>query len=150
MRAAYNETPFASGGKGGFGLATFTEHYGLHQWEATDDFLRTDFNTDFAKIDEAIGKAAEKDYVAGTYTGDGAAERVIELGFQPSVMFLERSTGERGASYGKPVAGMLLPGFPLNGSTEITQTGFKVYHGTTVADPQQNSVGAVYRYLAFH
>lgn len=31
-----------------------TEHLGLHQWEATDSFLRTDFNEDFAKIDGAV------------------------------------------------------------------------------------------------
>lgn len=32
-----------------------TEHLGLHQWEAGDNFLRTDFNEDFAKIDAAAG-----------------------------------------------------------------------------------------------
>ena len=32
-----------------------TEHLGLHQWETTDSFLRTDFNEDFAKIDAAVG-----------------------------------------------------------------------------------------------
>ena len=44
-------------------MATYTEHYGLHQWEAADDFLRTDFNTDFQKIDGALGTLAEE--VAG-------------------------------------------------------------------------------------
>ena len=35
-------------------MATYTTNYQLHQWEASDDFLRTDFNTDFQKIDAAI------------------------------------------------------------------------------------------------
>ena len=36
-----------------------TEHLGLHQWETTDSFLRTDFNEDFAKIDAAVGTMEE-------------------------------------------------------------------------------------------
>ena len=35
-------------------MATYTSNYQLHQWEASDSFLRTDFNTDFQKIDAAI------------------------------------------------------------------------------------------------
>ena len=59
-------------------MATYTTNYGLHQWEASDDFLRTDFNTDFAKIDAALGEKADGEDLAdkcgavtGTYTGDG-------------------------------------------------------------------------------
>lgn len=41
-------------------MADYTEHYQLHQWVPEDDFLRTDFNTDFAKIDAALaGLAAD-------------------------------------------------------------------------------------------
>ena len=40
--------------KGGFNMASYTQHYQLHQWEPSDDFLRTDFNDDFKKIDTAI------------------------------------------------------------------------------------------------
>ena len=39
-------------------MADYTEHYQLHQWVPTDDFLRTDFNTDFANIDAALGEKA--------------------------------------------------------------------------------------------
>ena len=35
-------------------MASYTQHYQLHQWEPSDDFLRTDFNDDFKKIDTAI------------------------------------------------------------------------------------------------
>ena len=36
-------------------MAQYTENYSLHQWEAEDPFLRTDFNGDFSKIDAALG-----------------------------------------------------------------------------------------------
>ena len=32
-------------------MAQYTSNIGLHQWEPSDHFLRTDFNQDFAKID---------------------------------------------------------------------------------------------------
>lgn len=35
-------------------MASYTQHYQLHQWEPSDDFLRSDFNDDFKKIDTAI------------------------------------------------------------------------------------------------
>ena len=35
-------------------MASYTTNYQLHQWEASDSFLRTDFNTDFQKIDAAV------------------------------------------------------------------------------------------------
>lgn len=34
--------------------SNYTEHYGLCQWEATDQVLRTEFNEDNAKIDAAL------------------------------------------------------------------------------------------------
>ena len=41
--------------EGGTPMASnYTENYGLCQWEATDAVLRTDFNEDNAKIDEAL------------------------------------------------------------------------------------------------
>ena len=38
-------------------MATFTEHLGLHQWVAEDNFLRTDFNADLLAIDQAVHQA---------------------------------------------------------------------------------------------
>ena len=35
-------------------MASYTSNYGLHQWEPADHFLRSDFNTDFGKIDAAL------------------------------------------------------------------------------------------------
>ena len=44
-------------------MATYTSNYQLHQWVPGDNFLRTDFNTDFQKIDAALGQKAEKSAV---------------------------------------------------------------------------------------
>ena len=40
-------------------MANYTPNYGLHQWEPGDNFLRTDFNADFAKLDAAIKGVAD-------------------------------------------------------------------------------------------
>ena len=64
-------------------MASYTEHYQLHQWVPEDDFLRTDFNEDFAKIDAAIKSEAEAaaealagkaEIVKGSYIGSGGAK----------------------------------------------------------------------------
>ena len=76
-----------------------TEHLGLHQWEASDSFLRTDFNEDFAKLDAAVGGLI----TVGTYTGTAdpnsspTAKQDIPLGFQPRFLVV-RDTSYRGSN----------------------------------------------------
>ena len=78
-----------------------TPNYNLNQWSRDDRVLMEDFNADNAKIDAALGEKADKSAVEelnaqvgqvelsmprvvfGTYTGDGAASKHIELGFPP-------------------------------------------------------------------
>lgn len=45
-----------------------TQHYGLNQWEAADQVLRTDFNADNAKIDAALRALRENQIGAGVIT----------------------------------------------------------------------------------
>ena len=53
-----------------------TSNYGLNQWEATDQVLRTDFNTDNAKIDTALAEKADAaEVTALSQTVDGKAEQ---------------------------------------------------------------------------
>lgn len=40
--------------------SNYTEHYGLCQWEATDQVLREEFNQDNAQIDETLKALADK------------------------------------------------------------------------------------------
>ena len=52
-------------------MASYTEHYQLHQWEPEDPFLRTDFNEDFQKIDTAIAERGDCLICNGKYVGTG-------------------------------------------------------------------------------
>lgn len=60
-----------------------TPNLGLHQWAAGDSFLRTDFNSDFSKIDAGVPKM-----VSGSFVGNGIANRKVVLGFRPRLLVL--------------------------------------------------------------
>ena len=120
-------------------MASYTEHYGLHQWEPEDPFLRTDFNADFLKIDTALKEKSGS--VLGTYTGDGTESREITLGFQP-----------KDSAY-KVYGGMAMPGHPVvdqghnnEVAVEITATGFQVHQEATYR--KVNTSGWTYHYHA--
>lgn len=40
-------------------MTLHTEHYGFHQWEPEDNFLREDFNEDFKKMDTALDRVEQ-------------------------------------------------------------------------------------------
>lgn len=132
-----------------------TEHLGLHQWEASDSFLRTDFNTDFAKIDAAVGGLI----TVGTYTGNApygnqTLKQEITLGFQPRMVLVwavvSSSSNFNVSDWSSSNVGLALPGHPQKESDsayttlEITETGFRA------GGFQQylNSSGVTYAYLA--
>ena len=56
-----------------------TEHLGLHQWEATDSFLRTDFNEDFAKIDGAVGETLRTHLIRQITTTNQSSQVNVDL-----------------------------------------------------------------------
>lgn len=127
-------------------MATYTSNYQLHQWEPTDDFLRTDFNADFAKIDAAIKgvetdikqKLAEKiEMIIGSYSGNGA-QQSITLGFRPKAVIIP--TGQVYSAIAVDFKGLQM--------LSITDNGFQVEyfegHAFTV-----NAEGYSYNYLAF-
>lgn len=119
-------------------MATYTPNYGLHQWVAEDDFLRTDFNTDFQKIDQALGNLSldKAQIVVGSYTGNDSSSRTITLGFQPQALYICNQGGMAGyiEGYYYIYGGLVLPDIPVvdlghSKATviEITSTGFKLY-----------------------
>ena len=83
-------------------MATYTENYQLHQWVPEDDFLRTDFNTDFQKIDTALAaKAAQSALesvqelaegkcrmIVGYYAGNNYNPRTINVGLRPQAVIV--------------------------------------------------------------
>ena len=62
--------------------SNYTENYGLCQWEATDQVLRTEFNEDNRKVDEALSKLNCRVYTTG-YTGDDSASRTFTFPHKP-------------------------------------------------------------------
>ena len=81
-------------------MANYTEHYQLHQWEGSDSFLRTDFNEDLAKIDNALNQLAGSTLhiASGSYagTGEAGAEHPNQLtfGFVPKMVVLTVDAGQ--------------------------------------------------------
>ena len=139
-------------------MASYTANYGLHQWEAADDFLRTDFNTDHALIDGALAGIqgdvdGKTEVVTGSYTGT-AEDRTttaqdITLGFQPKlVVFGVADFRYNGAEGVDNDCMALYAGAEHEGTTgwaegggKITATGFQVFG-------RSNSIGTVYYYAA--
>ena len=135
-------------------MASYTEHYGLHQWEATDNFLRTDFNTDHALIDAALaGLEGDKaEIVKGVYTGNGAETRSISLGFTPAVLLIVCQDGTV-CNGTHCFGGLAFPGQPcfhLNrNAIEIVENGFKVgYYRDLNTSVNTNGEDEIYFYLA--
>lgn len=65
-----------------------TKNLNLNRW-APEDFVRlTQINQNFDKIDEEVGALKMEHLALGTYTGDGADSRVIELPFAPKLAIL--------------------------------------------------------------
>lgn len=137
-------------------MATYTANYGLHQWVPGDNFLRTDFNTDFQKIDAGIKAAlstaqGKAEIVTGTYTGDGTQNRLINLGFQPRAVLIEKYSGDRGNT-AQVHAGLTIQGGAManrdgDAAAAIAQDGFNITYNATTG-MNTNISGTTYYYLA--
>ena len=109
-------------------MASYTEHYGLHQWEPNDDFLRTDFNTDLEKIDTALGSMldvtnSKTEVALAFYQGNGEEVNSIELGFSPLAVIISNDGQLNGG-----IMGM------RNGNERnitLTETGFILQKNNT-------------------
>lgn len=133
-------------------MAEFTQHYGLHQWKPEDNFLRSDFNQDFSRVDAALhGLEEEKadrqatqtalstklEAVFGTFKGSGGS-LVRNLGFRPKAVFIACSHVAAGQAY------VGIDG-EANSYITITNTGFTVninQYSTL------NSSGTLHAYMA--
>ena len=137
---------------------TKTTNYQLNQWDPTDRVLRTDFNSDNQKIDAALGEMPK--IIAGSYTGDGAASRVISLGFTPKAVFVWSTSGIMTDSNGLSQTfsgGLALPdapciaGFGNYTYLALAEDGFQVYYAYIENIKyyiSTNTSGSKYWYLA--
>ena len=102
-----------------------------------------------------------KDYVVGTYTGNGNASQFIDLGFTPSAVFVTDVKGATynpgSSSYSYYFGGLAIKDYPTIGSTtnivEIVENGFNVYYTDSnayraLANGSLDSYNP-YRYIAF-
>ena len=132
-------------------MASYTEHYQLHQWEPEDPFLRTDFNDDFKKIDTALGRIPQ--IVVGTYAGteNVLTPTTVNLGFRPSLVIITQ------VNAWEPTRSIMLStDNPLmhnnKALAEITDTGFLVgsayFNGSSFITPHLNAK-LRYCYIAF-
>ena len=129
----------------------YTENYQLNQWAKSDRVLMEDFNRDNEKIDAALGEKCG--VVFGTYTGDGAAERIIKIGFTPKLLYLCNCRGCAGSLVGSGYCsgGLAAPGHPVKHTdtiaAEIVENGFRVTHPNDYI--RTNLSGDEYYYIAF-
>ena len=140
-------------------MASYTTNYQLHQWVPEDNFLRTDFNQDFQRIDTAIkgvetgadAKLAQKadktaltslaatvdgkaEIVTGSYTGSGGT-KTVSLGFRPKLVVV-------------PLSAYYTAAAAAGGSPSqifVTSNGFSAQDGG-VTSP--NESGRTYYYAA--
>ena len=140
-------------------MATYTANYQLHQWVAEDQFLRTDFNTDFQKIDAALagleaGKVGPE--ALEPLKSDIASVRTIANGKARAMVGSYRGNGvcPRTVSVGAPVKGLILlsasdlalavSGGNKPSQVSVTSSGFRIESNFM----SMNTSGSSYTYLA--
>ena len=135
-------------------MANYTDNYQLHQWEAGDDFLRTDFNEDFQKIDAALGTIPK--IAAGSYRGTGThgtlETKQLEIGFAARLVLIMRD------DYNSQLSGLFLRpcqhglgGFDNNSNPILTWTDTGVSwtaNGNSMAAGLLNDKDVTYRWWA--
>lgn len=69
-----------------------TANFGLNQWAAEDQVLRTEFNADNQKIDDALALLGNCRICQGSYVGTGTAGAShpcqLSFGFKPLILFM--------------------------------------------------------------
>lgn len=122
-----------------------TENYQLHVWGAEDEESLAEINENFAKLDQIVqGKTG---IVVGSYIGDGADLRHIELGRKPLAVLVELSDGIRQNMNNSIHGGLALQGIPLASSAVmLDDTGFTL--STTNRYSMTNTTGQTRVYLA--
>lgn len=142
-------------------MANYTEHYQLHQWEGADPFLRTDFNEDLEKIDNALNQLAGSTLhiASGSYagTGEAGAEHPNQLTFEfvPKMVVLTVDAGQELENGTVLVAGQTRSsgmGTSYSGGSclnlHITWIGQGLSWYSAKVSYQLNKSGQTYRYFA--
>ena len=120
------------------------------------NLLRLLTETDYNTLNSSITTSINKKVICGTYTGNGAASKLITLGYKPALVLVLES-GARTYNYDGQsdlYGGMALPGHPasVNGMTavRVENTGFRVYYGwnsEVTMCARTNSENETYNYM---
>lgn len=156
-----------------------TKNYGLNQWAGSDQVIRTEFNEDNAKVDEALNMLSERvdnkvdqsvlntlssampRMAAGTYMGTGSwgSENPTTLDFSdtlgraPQLVIVRQQNGTSRCLL--LLNSITLTGFTLDDNLSGTAYNTLTWSDTKVswyaqdANTQMNSANYVYCYVAF-
>lgn len=95
-----------------------------------------------------VKEAFNSNIVIGTYTGDGAAIRTINVGFTPRAVIVAGHSGFEGrGSQGFATAELGTMESGANSLT-ITTNGFNIYLGSGAYYPETNRLNTLYNYMA--
>ena len=120
-----------------------TENYKLHTWEPSDHFLRTEFNENFAKLDQAVRMTF------GTYTGNTSGTQKIALGFRPEAVLILTDEGLPLNGNNFIYGGMAGQGFPVKTTALVLDnTGFTV--SNVYSKHYLNEQNCTYYYVALY
>ena len=127
-----------------------TTNYQLTLWDYGDEGILDEINANFAKLDQVVGGKPE--IVTGVTVGDGANNRLIDLGFTPRAVFLFSDDGCTNSGY-LNYGGLALPGFPVRFKAgdplTIGEGGFYITVGESGSSrTYSNKLDTVCYYLA--
>ena len=138
----------------------YTEHLGLTLWEANDPVLRTEFNANHAKLDEALTALTAAHGVAcGSYTGGTRTDRlVIDVGFRPTLAIIlcsPPSSGNISDTICMLAIQDAMARITRDSTNTVTIGNIFTDTGLNIAEPSNykhglNYPGCVYRYALFH
>ena len=131
--------------------ATVLKHY---QGDEVKGQVETDSEGAFWRsVPAGERRSLLTDIVVSSYTGDGAAERFIDLGFTPTAVIVAQNGSFDKGTYGG-YGGFAVSGSPAKHANktlvEIIENGFRVYNESTssTTDRHTNQSGFFYNYMA--
>ena len=99
-----------------------------------------------------VGGLSSTEIIAGTYTGDGAATRTINLGFTPKWVLVINATGIFDSAGSTVYSGLAVSGNSATGPVTITNGGFVVIANQSIdsygTKAWTNMQDKVYNYIA--
>ena len=136
--------------------SNYTEHYGLCQWEATDQVLREEFNKDNVEMETAL--TGKVNLLFGNYTGNATDYKAsytqkIELGLKPKAVIVWGIDIDSPSNYQYTYSAMATHDKGFSRILTISDTGFTVgqyYWNENAQNPNLNAKDYTYLYLALY